>query len=97
MIREATRITASYALYFHDPETGIEIFAPTTHVVEIGVESIGPLRGIDLLTKTGNGQDPGSIFGDGNVSFVTDLYCHELRNNFGESVSCRNYNKNAMY
>ena len=87
---EATRITATaQGSALSDSETGIEILAqPEPTVVEIScVESIGPIGGIDLLTKTGNGQDPGSIFGDGNVSFVTDLYQYELRNNFGDPVS----------
>ena len=71
-----------------DEETGIEILAqPEPTVLEIScIETVGPIGPIDLLTKGGNGQDPNSIFGDGDVKFVTDLYQYELRDQFGESV-----------
>ena len=87
---EATRISASAggaALY--DDETGLEVLANTTPVVlEIScIDTIGPFGPLDLLTKGGNGQDPGSIFGDGDVSFVTDLYQYELRDQFGDPIS----------
>ena len=71
---EATRITASaQGSALPDPETGIEILGSLINVVEICVESIGTTswnRFINPRQATGKIR---SIFGDGNVSFVTDL------------------------